>query len=133
MTTRWPNRTPRPARVTRRTARPVCTVEHYELIRGALANLESRVELYNTHVGHVHATAISDQLEARIEQRELSGRVANVAGAHNAVVGALKGLTDSMNSTDQARESRLTNLVDVVADLAVKVGALACRAEHERT
>lgn len=129
MTTRWTNRTPRVARVTRRAPRPVCTADHGRLdqLGERFDAVASRVEEYNTHIGHVHATAIGDALDSQIERRELSTRLSGVGSALTSVDATLTALVQRIDAGDQAREARLANLIDVVADLAVKVGDLPCR------
>lgn len=132
MSTRWTKRTPRIARVTRRAQRPVCTAghgAHLDELGRRFDAVATRVEEYNTHIGHVHATAIGDALESQMERRELSTRVANLGASSTKVAEALKVVVDGVVVHDEARDARLANLIDVIADLAVKVDSLACRDE----
>jgi hypothetical protein len=130
MSTRWTKRTPRIARVTRRAARPVCTAghgAHLDRLGERVDAVATRVEEYNTHIGHVHATAIGDALESQIERRELSTRVANLGASSTKVAEALKVIVDNVVAHDEARDAKITNLVDVMADLVLAVNGIACR------
>lgn len=130
MTTRWTNRTPRVARVTRRAARPVCTAGHGERLDRLGASVDAvatRVEEYNTHIGHVHATAIGDTLEASMERRELSTRLAAMDRTLTSNGVAVTALIARITEGEESRDAKLANLIDVVADLTVRLGDLPCR------